>query len=51
MIRDIDILDVGLDFGNCIIPAGRLTLTDSNVGAFEHNPDFAKSTLRVSPHF
>ncbi len=51
MMRDVDILEVGLDFGNGVTSAGRLTMNDDNVGVFEYDPAFVASALRVSPHF
>lgn len=51
MIRTINILDVGFDFGTGIVSAGRLTLNDANVGVFEHAADLSASALRVNPIF
>ncbi len=48
-MRMIEILDVGFDFGEGIVPAGRLTLNEENVGVFEHAT--TASALRVNPFF
>jgi serine/threonine-protein kinase HipA len=50
-MRNIDVVEVGLDFGKGPIRGGRLALDEQNVGVFEHDPAFARSPLRINRFF